>query len=208
VEKGAVGGVATLGTTGRMPTAQGPAGLPADQHDYVAALAARYKYTRVQLKKNNSINDVEVTCFSPSGQHTTFQFYGGAAGDDYRILAQVWEGTFTQTVVQASKKLWSVGRRPGFYLGNSNEFLYTTDKITPASFTASVSVDVDGSDLRFHTYRDNKGGIWEIKVSGPAATTVSTWASVAAYNTAGVVLLTNLRPGAYTISASSTGTTL
>jgi hypothetical protein len=183
-------------------------GLPVDQLDYVAALALKSKSTKLQLKKNTSTNEVEVSCLTPSGNHVTYQFYGSAAGDDYRVLANVWCGTSTAVTSQVVKKIWSDFSTTGTYTAVASAFVYTTDKVTPATFTSTVVVDVDGSDLRFHTYRDDRGGIWELKIAGPvsmAATNFSTYAASAAYNTAGITVLTNLRPGTYTITGKFLG---
>ena len=200
-QKGAASGVAGLDAQGKVPASQGSVGLPADQLDYVAALALRSKATKLQMKKNGSTNEVEVSCLTPSGNHVTYQFYGSAAGDDYRVLANVWAGTSTATTAQTVKRLWADVTTTGTYTAATGAFVYTTDKATPATFTATVTVDVDGSDLRFHTYRDNRGGLWELKISGPATATVnvSTYAATAAYNTTGNTVITNLRPGTYTV---------
>ena len=179
-----------------------------DQFDYVQALAARSKSTKLQIKKVNSLNEVEVSCLTTSGNHVTYQFYGSTAGDDYRVLANVWAGTSTAVTSQVLRKLWSDVTPVGTYSTVAAAFVYTTDKVTPATFTTTVVVDVDGSDLRFHTYRDNRGGIWELKVAGPvslAATNFSTYAATAAYNTTGLTVLTNLRPGTYTVTGKFIG---
>jgi len=204
---GAASGVAGLDAAAKVPIPQIPAGLPVDQLDYVQALAARSKSTKLQLKKNGSTNEVEVSCLTPSGSHITYQFYGSAAGDDYRVLANVWAGTSTAVTSQVVRKLWADVTATGTYTAAAAAFVYTTDKATPATFTATVVVDVDGSDLRFHTYRDNRGGLWELKIAGPVAATVnvSTYAATAAYNTAGITVLTNLRPGTYTVTGKFLG---
>lgn len=202
-EKGAVSGVASLDAQGKVPASQGPAGLPADQLDYVAALALRSKTTKLQMKKSNSTNEVEVSCITAGGNHVTYQFYGSAAGDDYRILANIWAGTSTATTAQVAKKLWADLSTTGTYTAVASAFVYTTDKVTPATFTASVVVDVAGSTLRFHTYRDNRGGVWQLTISGAEMDmmqTVSTWASSAAHDTTGVAVFSNLNPGTYTIT--------
>ncbi len=207
-QKGAASGVATLDSALKVPVPQIPAGLPVDQLDYVQALAARAKTTKMQIKKINSTNEVEVSCLSASGNHVTYQFYGSTAGDDYRVLANIWAGTSTLTTVQASKKLWADVTTTGAYTAVAAAFVYTTDKVTPATFTTSITVDADGSDLRFHTYRDNRGGVWELTVGGmelDVLTSASTYAATAAYNTAGIVLLKNLRPGTYTVSGKFVG---
>jgi len=200
-QKGAASGVAALDAAAKVPIPQIPAGLPVDQLDYVQALAARSKSTKLQLKKNGSTNEVEVSCLTPSGSHVTYQFYGSAAGDDYRVLANVWCGTSTAVTSQVVRKLWADVTTTGTYTAAAAAFVYTTDKVTPATFTATVVVDVDGSDLRFHTYRDNRGGQWELKITGPVSQTAnfSTYAATAAYNTTGITVLTNLRPGTYTV---------
>lgn len=207
-QKGAASGVATLDAASKVPTAQVPAGLPVDQYDYVQAIAARSKYTKMQLKKVNSTNEVEVSCLTASGNHVTYQFYGNAAGDDYRVLANIWTGTSTATTSQVVKKVWADGTPTGTYSTLTvGQFIYTTDKVTPATFTTTFVVDVDGSDVRFHTYRDNRGGSWEVKITGPSSVTVnvSTYAASAAYNTAGATVLTNLRPGTYTAALKFLG---
>jgi hypothetical protein len=201
-QKGAASGVATLDTLGRMPTAQGPAGLPVDQLDYVAALALRSKTVKMQLKKADSTGGVEVSCITAGGNHVTYQFYGNAAGDDYRVLANVWAGTSTATTAQVAKKLWADLSTTGTYTATAGAFVYTTGTGSPATFTASVVVDVAGSTLRFHTYKDNQGGVWQLTISGAevdSVQSVSTWASSAAYDSTGVAVFNNLRPGTYTI---------
>lgn len=212
-EKGAASGVASLTAQGHVPSAQGAVGQPVDQFDYVKSLAERSKYTKMQLMKTNSINDVEITCYSDSGKHTTFQFYGnGGTRDDYRTLAQIWEGTSTPTTVMASKKLYADLTKAGTYIGGAGTFVYTQDKATPATWSVPITVDVAGSTLRFHSYKDNRGGLWQITISGSeldVAVNVSTWSSAAAgagaHDTNGIILMNNVRAGTYTISGKFIG---
>jgi hypothetical protein len=207
-QKAAPSGVASLDAQGKIPAGQGSVGLPADQVDYVAALALRSKTTKLQLKKADSTGGIEVSCITAGGNHVTYQFYGNAAGDDYHVLANVWAGTSTATTAQVSKKLWADLSTTGTYTAVASAFVYTTDKATPATFTTSVVVDVPGSSLRFHTYRDNRGGVWQLTISGAEMDmmqTVSTWASAAAYDSTGVVVFNNLNPGTYTITGKFLG---
>lgn len=212
-EKGVASGVSTLDAQGHVPATQGPAGQPVDQYDYVKALAERSKYTKMQLRKTNSINDVEITCYSESGKHTTMQFYGnGGTRDDYRTLAQIWEGTSSAVTLAALKKIYSDLALTGTYIGTAGQFVYTTDKATPASWTVSIVVDVAGSQLRFHTLKDNRGGVWQLNISGSELDVVlnmSTWSSAApgagVHNTNGDILMNNLRPGTYTVTGTFIG---
>jgi hypothetical protein len=208
-QKGAASGVASLDAQGKVPASQGSVGLPADQLDYVAALAHRSKTTKMQLKKADSTGGVEVSCISASGNHITYQFYGNAAGDDYRVLANIWAGTSTATTAQVAKKLTADLATTGTYATvGAGVMNYTTDKVTPATFTVPVVVDVAGSSLKFHTYRDNNGGLWQLTISGAQMDmmqTISTWASSAGYDYAGVTIFNNLNPGTYTITGRFLG---
>jgi len=202
-QKGAASGVAALDAQGKVPASQGSAGLPTDQLDYVAALAHRSKTTRMQMKKTDSTGGVEVSCISASGNHVTYQFYSDSAGDAYRVLANVWAGTSTPTTAQVAKKLWADISTTGTYTAVASTMVYTTDKATPATFTATITVDVPGSTLRFHTYKDNRGGIWQLTISGAevdSLQTVSTWAATAAYDSTGAPVFNNLRAGTYTVT--------
>jgi hypothetical protein len=196
-------------TTTAQAVKAGTVGLPNDQLDYVAALALRSKSTKLQMKKNTSTNEVEVSCLTPSGTHVTYQFYGSTAGDDYRVLANIWTGTSTAITAMVAKRLWSDLSTTGTYAVSSGAFNYTTDTTTPATFTTSVTVDVAGSSLRFNTYKDNRGGVWQLTIAGTERDTViqvSTYSSAAgAYDSTGVTLLNNLRTGTYTITGKFLG---
>jgi hypothetical protein len=209
-QKAAANGVASLDAAAKVPVPQIPAGLPTDQYDYVQALAARSKCTKLQLKKNTGTNEVEVSCLTPSGAHVTYQFYGSTAGDDYRVLANIWAGTSTPITVQAAKVIGTDMTLAGTYASVAGgAFNYTTDKATPATFTATITVDNAGSALRFHTYRNNQGGVWQLTISGgelDQQVTVSTYTSAAgAYDTTGVTLMSNVRAGTYTITGKFLG---
>jgi hypothetical protein len=196
-------------TTTAQAVRAGTVGLPADQMDSVAVLAARSKSAKLQLKKNGSTNEVEVSCLTPSGNHVTYQFYGSAAGDDYRVLANVWCGTSTAITAMSAKSLWSDLATTGTFAATLGAFVYTTDKTTPAQFTVPITVDVAGSSLRFNTYKDNRGGVWALTISGAEldnVVNVSTYSSAAgAYDSTGVTLMNNLRAGTYTVTGKFIG---
>jgi len=231
---GVADGVAPLDTDARLPEAHLPASAvaaaaaataagtaaaaaaltaaqaqqAADQPDWLAILAARSATSTMQLKKINSTNELEISCLSPTGAHTTFQFYGSTYGDDYRMLANVWTGTSTVIMAQALRKKYADLALTGTYVGGAGAFVYTTDKTTPATWSTTVQIDLDGSDLRFHTYKDNRGGLWQITITGLTSATVnvSTYSAAAgAYDTTGITLLTNLRAGVYTVAGKFLG---
>lgn len=199
------GGAAYGALSGTIETGIVPLGSQIEQADYVAYLESRSSYSKMQLRKSSATGEVEVSCISPDGRHTTYIFENSGTTDDYRPMGMIYAGN-------ASPYPQIVTRVPYVDLAVTGTWVAAAAStpfasVVGATFTATVTVARQGDSIRFHSYKDNRGGIWKISLVGGAgaSVTASTYSATALTDFTGTPLFSNLAPGSYTLRGEFMG---
>ena len=140
------------------------------QTDFVDLIKKRVGYNRFRLRKLNS-TQTEIV-YDDGNKHITYRL-NKDPNDDYVKINKVYAGDVGDLVV--SKYDITSNDITGTWNASSmaGNNWYTQDKTTPATFTARVT----GTTIKFVSYTDDRGGIWEFVVDGDTANkvTLSTW---------------------------------
>lgn len=186
--------------------------------DYADLLSKHSDTNRLQIKLGSAGGmgaTFEVTCFGPT--HHVTSTINSASYDAYRRIWETWAGAASPVYASVSAQRYGELTVTGTFSAAADTAVYTTQ--IGAKFEATVAVPVGGA-VALRTYRDNRGGVWDLVLSsaissaGSRMASVSTWRSVATGITevvfsdvpAGVYVLTGTFAGADPLNSPSGGT--
>lgn len=195
----------------------------AEQTDYIAMAERFSPYTAIELRKVPTpyAGDpcLEVSCVAPDGRHVTYEITNNTGGPgSYRIVSRIWEGTTTPTYLPAGATAlttdngdydWRASQavRSGSF--NTTSTYYAT--AAGATFDSPAPVTVVGGSMKvsWHSFTDNRGGLWRLSVVGKpefGTKDVSVWTSASVLTLqADIWTINNVPAGDYTIRATFIG---
>lgn len=173
-----------------------------EQTDYVETLRRYANFNKMQIKKIDNNNSIEVSCLNDT-RHITFAFLN-LGFDDYITQSYVYTGGYTKALQPYVKKMYADLTRTGTYVDATDTINGYTEQVG-ATWEVTVTVAKDGDSISLNTHANNRGGMWRVTLNNDPSTAVdvSTWSATSTKKK--TELYSNLKKGTYVVKGEFIG---
>ncbi|UYL94076.1 structural protein [Geobacillus phage vB_GthS_PK5.1] len=173
-----------------------------EQTDYVEVLRRYANFNKMQIKKIDNNNSVEVSCLNDT-RHITFAFLN-LGFDDYITQSYVYTGGYTKALQAYVEKNYNDLTRTGTYVDATDTINGYTEQVG-ATWEVSVTVAKNGDSISLNTNANNRGGVWRVTLNNDPSTAidVSTWSATTTKKK--TELYSNLEKGTYVVRGEFIG---
>lgn len=177
------------------------ANLRFEQTDLVEWLRRYAQFDKMQLKKVDTNNSIEISVLNKD-RHVTFSFLN-LLFDDYITQSYVYTGSFVPFAQAYTTKVWADFTRTGTWINATDTINgYTTQ--VGATWEATVAIKKDGDGIILAHNANAQGGMWRVTVNDnpDSAMDISAWNAT---STKRKTLLGYFAKGTYVVKGTFTG---
>jgi hypothetical protein len=172
------------------------------QSDYVETLKRYANYDRMQVRKIDNNNSIDVSILSDT-RHLTFSFLNlESVGDQYITQSYVYTGTYTDWLQSYDGKTYPQMTTTGSWAGGTSGVVAYSYAVG-ATWETTVTVKNDGDSISLTGFKSSNGGLWKLTLNGSAITNYSCFSATDV--TLKTEIYSNLRAGIYTVKGEFTG---